>query len=130
MDPTGYPLIYAPKEDPKWGAPNTFKSPKNEFDGWIWLLPPSGPLPDGFKVGDGCNVQILRRAIGYMCPPGSDAVETAIPVCLLSDQTIIPLPRTLDEALFLKWENIAIKAGNKGKLFGWTVPIVASRLYR
>jgi hypothetical protein len=125
-EPSGYPLVHAPKEDKRWNTINTYSSP---YDTYLWLVPPLKELPVGFKVDEKSNIQALRESTGYLYP-GKDPIETAVPVCLFANKTIIPLPKVLDEALFQKWENIAIKAGNKGKLFGVTVPIVPSRFYR
>lgn len=133
----GYPLNHAPLGDLTWGirietgdASKPYRSPNNEFDGWFWLVPPQKPLPHGYPLDGSGNIQTLRLSVGYVYPNGGDPIETAVPVCLGANFNITTLPRTLDEALFGKWEELAVKTGNKGKLFNIAVPVVPSRFYR
>jgi hypothetical protein len=131
-DPVGYPLVHALRQDRRWGTLNMCKSQNNEYNGWIWLVPPLKELPAGFVVNEKCDLQILKESVGYLYPSvaGSDPADTAVAVCLLADKTVIEFPKVLDEPLFRKWENVAIKTGNKGKLFNSTVPVVPARFYR
>jgi hypothetical protein len=67
-------------------------------------------------LDESCNIEELRGGVGYVYEnkPQKDKkgspsapVDTAEPVCLLSDLSIVPLPRILDRALFAPWSDIS-----------------------
>lgn len=135
-----YPLVFAKKDDPLWGSKISHQdnlhgecySVGDAHVGWWWLLPPSKPLPVGFKVEMGCSVEILRESTGYLCKSleDRDPITAALPVCLLNDRSVILLPRKLDHGLFEKWSETALRAKNRGKIYNNAVPIVPSRFFR
>lgn len=133
-----YPLGLPSKDHVLWGKQIPKKGTKgcslnDQFADWFWFFPPKNNLPAEIRdLTPTANLKVLKDCIGYVVqdPTASKPHEDAIPVCIRSDQTVIPLPVVMDKVVFGKHETMAVKSNNFGKLYDITIPIIPQRLYK